>query len=57
MTDTALAVDYARRANDNLAETVRGTRRFGGFATWPQDPAAAAAGWSARSPNWDWSGR
>ena len=43
-TDAALAVDYARRANDNLAETVRQyPRRFGGFATLAtQDPEAAA---------------
>jgi predicted TIM-barrel fold metal-dependent hydrolase len=43
--DTARAVDNARRANDDLAETVRGTPdRFGGFATLAtQDPDAAAA--------------
>jgi len=43
--DTARAVDNARRANDDLAETVRATPdRFGGFATLaPQDPDAAAA--------------
>ena len=43
--DVARAVDLARRANDNLAETVRGTpNRFGGFATLAtQDPDAAAA--------------
>jgi 2,3-dihydroxybenzoate decarboxylase len=43
--DTARAVDNARRANDDLAETVRSTPdRFGGFATLaPQDPGAAAA--------------
>lgn len=42
--DVALAVDLARRANDDLAETVRGhPRRFGGFATLAtQDPDAAA---------------
>ena len=44
-TDVAKATDYARRANDNLAETVRGNpQRFGGFATLaPQDPDGAAA--------------
>jgi predicted TIM-barrel fold metal-dependent hydrolase len=44
-TDVALAVDLARRANDDLAETVRAyPDRFGGFATLaPQDPGAAAA--------------
>jgi 2,3-dihydroxybenzoate decarboxylase len=44
-TDIALAIDLARRANDDLAETVRGSpNRFGGFATLAtQDPAAAAA--------------
>jgi 2,3-dihydroxybenzoate decarboxylase len=43
--DVAGAVDLARRANDDLAETVRATpNRFGGFATLAtQDPAAAAA--------------
>ena len=43
--DVARAIDLARRANDNLAETVRGTpNRFGGFATLAtQDPDAAAA--------------
>jgi 2,3-dihydroxybenzoate decarboxylase len=43
-TDFARAVDNARRANDNLAETVRATpQRFGGFATLAtQDPHAAA---------------
>lgn len=43
--DTARAVDNARRANDDLAETVRATPdRFGGFATLaPQDPDASAA--------------
>src|SRR3954453_7258554 len=43
--DTARAVDHARRANDDLAETVRATpERFGGFATLAtQDPDAAAA--------------
>jgi predicted TIM-barrel fold metal-dependent hydrolase len=42
--DTARAVDNARRANDDLAETVRATPdRFGGFATLAtQDPDAAA---------------
>ena len=44
-TDTARAIDVARRANDDLAETVRGNpNRFGGFATLAtQDPDAAAA--------------
>lgn len=44
-TDVARAIDYARRANDDLAETVRGNpHRFGGFATLAtQDPEAAAA--------------
>ena len=44
-TDVALAIDFARRANDDLAETVRGNpHRFGGFATLAtQHPAAAAA--------------
>ncbi|WP_101949704.1 amidohydrolase family protein [Mycobacterium sp. 3519A] len=44
-TDVATAVDLARRANDDLAETVRGNpSRFGGFATMAtQDPQAAAA--------------
>jgi predicted TIM-barrel fold metal-dependent hydrolase len=44
-TDVARAVDLARRANDDLAEVVRGNpARFGGFATLAtQDPAAAAA--------------
>jgi predicted TIM-barrel fold metal-dependent hydrolase len=39
------AIDLARRANDDLAETVRGNpSRFGGFATLAtQDPDAAAA--------------
>ncbi|MCX2931431.1 amidohydrolase family protein [Mycobacterium sp. CVI_P3] len=43
--DTARAVDNARRANDDLAETVRATPdRFGGFATLAtQEPDAAAA--------------
>jgi predicted TIM-barrel fold metal-dependent hydrolase len=43
--DTARAVDNARRANDDLAETVRATPdRFGGFAALAtQDPDAAAA--------------
>lgn len=45
MDDTASAIDMARRANDDLAETVRGKpSRFGGFATLAtQDPGAAAA--------------
>jgi predicted TIM-barrel fold metal-dependent hydrolase len=44
-TDVALAIDLARRANDELAETVRGNPgRFGGFATLAtQDPDASAA--------------
>jgi 2,3-dihydroxybenzoate decarboxylase len=44
-TDVARAIDLARRANDDLAETVRGNPdRFGGFATLAtQDPDAAAA--------------
>jgi predicted TIM-barrel fold metal-dependent hydrolase len=44
-TDVARAIDLARRANDELAETVRATPgRFGGFATLAtQDPDAAAA--------------
>ncbi|HTI76012.1 MAG TPA: amidohydrolase family protein [Mycobacterium sp.] len=43
-TDVARAIDLARRANDDLAETVRGNpNRFGGFATLAtQDPGAAA---------------
>src|SRR6478735_1069624 len=43
-TDVARAVDLARRANDDLAESVRSHQnRFGGFATLAtQDPAAAA---------------
>lgn len=43
--DAAVAVDYARRANDDLADTVRQyPDRFGGFATLAtQDPDAAAA--------------
>ncbi len=43
-TDAARAVDLARRANDDLAESVRSNPdRFGGFATLAtQDPAAAA---------------
>lgn len=42
--DVAHAVDLARRANDDLAETVRANPdRFGGFATLAtQDPDAAA---------------
>ena len=48
------AIDLARRANDDLAETVRGNPdRFGGFATLAtQDPDAAAADWSVPLPNW-----
>jgi 2,3-dihydroxybenzoate decarboxylase len=44
-TDVAKAIDLARRANDDLAESVRGNpSRFGGFATLAtQDPDAAAA--------------
>jgi 2,3-dihydroxybenzoate decarboxylase len=44
-TDVRRAVDLASRANDDLAETVRGKPdRFGGFATLAtQDPDAAAA--------------
>jgi len=44
-TDVASAIDLARRANDDLAETVRGNpQRFGGFATLAtQEPDAAAA--------------
>ena len=44
-TDVARAIDLARRANDDLAESVRATPdRFGGFATLAtQDPDAAAA--------------
>ncbi|BBY91399.1 amidohydrolase [Mycobacterium gallinarum] len=44
-TDVARAVDLARRANDDLAESVRANpSRFGGFATLAtQDPDAAAA--------------
>lgn len=43
-TDVATAIDLARRANDDLAESVRGNPdRFGGFATLAtQDPDAAA---------------
>jgi 2,3-dihydroxybenzoate decarboxylase len=43
--DVPRAIDLARRANDELAETVRGNpHRFGGFATLAtQDPDAAAA--------------
>lgn len=42
--DAARAIDYARRANDNLAETVReNVDHFGAFATLAtQDPDAAA---------------
>ena len=45
MADAAGAVDLARRANDDLAETVReNPTRFGGFATLAtQDPGGAAA--------------
>lgn len=44
-TDVTRAIDLARRANDDLADTVRTTpNRFGGFATLAtQDPDAAAA--------------
>jgi predicted TIM-barrel fold metal-dependent hydrolase len=44
-TDTAQAIDLARRANDDLAETVRANpHRFGGFATLAtQEPDAATA--------------
>jgi 2,3-dihydroxybenzoate decarboxylase len=44
-TDIPQATDLARRANDDLAETVReNPNRFGGFATLAtQDPDAAAA--------------
>jgi predicted TIM-barrel fold metal-dependent hydrolase len=44
-TDVERAVDLARRANDDLAESVRANpHRFGGFATLAtQDPDAAAA--------------
>lgn len=44
-TDVARAIDLARHANEDLAETVReNPDRFGGFATLAtQDPAAAAA--------------
>jgi len=43
--DVARAIDLARGANDNLAETVReNPHRFGGFATLAtQDPEAAAS--------------
>lgn len=43
-TDVVTAIDLARRANDDLAESVRGNPdRFGGFATLAtQDPDAAA---------------
>ncbi len=43
--DVARAIDLARGANDNLAETVReNPHRFGGFATLAtQDPDAAAS--------------
>lgn len=42
--DVARAIDLARRANDDLAETVRtNSNRFGGFATLAtQDPDASA---------------
>ncbi|HEX2214765.1 MAG TPA: amidohydrolase family protein [Mycobacterium sp.] len=45
MDDVASAVDLARRANDDLAETVRqNPTRFGGFAALAtQDPDAATA--------------
>ncbi len=43
-TDVARAIDLARRANDDLAETVRGNPdRFGGFATLATQDADAAA--------------
>jgi 2,3-dihydroxybenzoate decarboxylase len=44
-TDVARAIDLARRANDDLAETVRANpNRFGGFATLAtQDPDASTA--------------
>lgn len=44
-TDVATAIDLARRANDDLAESIRANPlRFGGFATLAtQDPDAAAA--------------
>lgn len=43
--DAERAIDLARRANDDLADSVRANpNRFGGFATLAtQDPAAAAA--------------
>ena len=49
-TDVARAIDLARRANDDLAETVRANpNRFGGFATLAtQDPDAATAELSVR---------
>lgn len=45
MTDVARAIELARGANDDLAETVRtNPNRFGGFATLAtQDPDAATA--------------
>ncbi|ORB68740.1 amidohydrolase family protein [Mycolicibacterium tusciae] len=45
MTDVARAIELARGANDDLAETVRANpNRFGGFATLAtQDPDAATA--------------
>ncbi|MGV9803876.1 hypothetical protein ACWDTP_38125 [Mycobacterium sp. NPDC003449] len=46
-TDVARAVDLARRANDDLADTVRGKPdRFGGFAT------LATRTRGPRPPNW-----
>jgi predicted TIM-barrel fold metal-dependent hydrolase len=42
--DVARAIDLAQRANDELAETVRGIpQRFGGFATLATQDADAAA--------------
>jgi hypothetical protein len=51
-TDVVRAIDLAKRANDDPAETIRQTpRRFGAFATLPtQVPDAAAAESSVRSP-------
>ena len=48
------AIDLARRANDDLAETVRGNPdRFGGFATLAtQDPTPQPPNWSVPLPNW-----
>jgi 2,3-dihydroxybenzoate decarboxylase len=50
--DVARAIDFAHRANDNLAETVReNPDRFGAFATLAtQDPDAAARNCSVPSP-------